>query len=322
MIFASSKMSTQGRKQIVPRPFLYGFAALLLMISLPLASAFAQQSETDDDDVVRVNTDLVVVNVTVTDGAGKFVSGLKRADFKLMEDGREQQISSFSAEETPFAAAVLLDFSGSMEKRISLARSAAIRFLDGLREEDVAAVYKFDSEIEQLQDYSPSRDLAPLAFGARAKGMTVLNDAILRAAIDLSRRPEKRRAIVVLSDGYDTRSSASMEKALAVAFNAGVTIYTVDMSAPETSSAMARAQSAAALRNFANKSGGRYISTPGGQLMREAFQSILKELGNQYTLAYQSANRARDGRWREIEVKLARSELVPRTRKGYRAPKN
>jgi VWFA-related protein len=315
-------MSTYRRKLITPRLATYGLVALLT-IFLSFPAVYAQQSQDDDDDdVVRVNTDLVVVNVTVTDGVGKYARGLRRPDFKLFEDGREQKISSFGAEETPFAAAVLLDFSGSMEKRVSMARAAAIRFLDGLREEDVAAVYKFDSEIEQLQDYSPSRDLAPLAFGMRAKGMTVLNDAVLRAAEDLSRRPEKRRAIIVLSDGYDTKSSASVEKALATAFNAGVTIYTVDMSSPETSSVQARAQAAGTLRNFANKSGGRYISTPGGQAMREAFNSILEELGNQYTLAYQPSNRARDGRFREIEVKLSRAELTARTRKGYRAPKN
>lgn len=291
----------------------------LITIFLLSAPTFAQEP-TDDDEVVRVNTDLVVVNVTVTDGAGKYARGLRRADFTLLEDGREQKLSSFGAEETPFAAAVLLDFSGSMEKRVSMARSAAIRFLDGLRAEDVASVYRFDSEIEQLQEYSPSRDLAPLAFGRKATGMTVLNDAILRAAVDLSQRPEKRRAIVVLSDGYDTRSAASIDKALDAAFAAGVTIYTVDMSARETSSAQARAQAAGVLRHYAQKSGGRYISTPGGQALREAFSSILEELGNQYTLAYRPSNRARDGRWREIEVKLARAELTARTRKRYRAP--
>ena len=314
-------MSKYRRMPIQQKPSLY-FLATLLTLLFFFPALNAQESQDDDDEVVRVNTDLVVVNVTVTDTAGKYVRKLRSTDFTLFEDVREQKISNFAAEETPFAAAVLLDFSGSMEKRISLARAAAIRFLDGLREEDVAAVYKFDSEIEQLQDYSPSRDLAPLAFGMRAKGMTVLNDAILRAADDLSRRTEKRRAIIVLSDGYDTKSSASMDKALAVAFNAGVTIYTVDMSSPETSTPQARAQAAGTLRNFASKSGGRYISTPGGQALREAFNSILEELGNQYTLAYQPSNRARDGRFRQIDVKLARSELTARTRKGYRAPKN
>lgn len=301
-----------GLKPSLAFPLLFAFCLL----------AAPHTGSSQDDDVLRVNTDLVVVNVTVQDSAGKYARGLKRADFKLIEDGREQTISSFSAEETPYAAAVLLDFSGSMEKRVSMARSAAIRFLDGLRSEDVAAVYRFDAEIEQLQDYSPSRDLAPVTFGMRAKGMTVLNDAILRAAEDLSKRPEKRRAIVVLSDGMDTRSSASAEKALSAALNADATIYTVDMSAPNSSTALERAQSAAALRNFAGKTGGRYIATPGGQALRDAFNSIIEELGNQYTLAYQSSNRARDGRWREINVKVARAEMTARTRKGYRAPKS
>jgi Ca-activated chloride channel family protein len=278
--------------------------------------------EIQDDDVLRVNTDLVVVNVTVTDAAGKYARGLKRTNFTLTEDGREQAVSSFSAETTPFAAVVLLDFSGSMENRVSLARSAAIRFLDGLREEDVAAVYSFDSEVDQLQDFSPSRDLAPTAFGRRAKGMTVLNDAILRASADLSRRPEKRRAIVVLSDGYDTKSSASMDKALSAALDAGVTVYTVDMSSPETGNLAARAQAAGALRHYASKSGGRYVSTPGGQSLREAFSGIVEELGNQYTIAYRPTNHTRDGHWREIEVKLDGTGLTARTRKGYRAAKN
>jgi Ca-activated chloride channel family protein len=292
--------------------------AVLLTLILP-ASISAQQQ--DDDDVVRINTDLVVVNVTVTDTSGKYVRGLRGPDFKVMEDGQEQTTSNFTAEETPFAAVVLLDFSGSMENRISLARSAAIHFLDGLREEDVAAVYRFDSEVEQLQDFSASRDLAPVAFGMHAKGMTVLNDAILKAANDLSTRPEKRRAIVVLSDGFDTKSSASMDKALTAALGAGVTIYTVDLSGPDTPP-QARAQASGALQNFAKKSGGRYVSTPGGQALREAFSSIVEELSNQYTISYRPSNRARDGRWREIEVKLSRPNLTARTRKGYRAPKS
>jgi VWFA-related protein len=313
-------MLNSRRERTASGFFVYAGIALLAIF---LLCSFARAQEpVDDDEVVRVNTDLVVVNVTVADSVGKYARGLRLADFRLLEDGQEQKITSFGSEETPFAAAVLLDFSGSMEKRVSMARSAAIRFLDGLRADDVAAVYRFDSEIEQLQDYSSSRDLAPLAFGMRAKGWTVLNDAILRAARDLSQRPEKRRAIIVLSDGYDTKSSASADKALAAAFNAGINIYTVDMSSTEPSARQASALAASVLSNFAKKSGGRYIATPGGQAMREAFNSILEELGNQYTLAYRPSNRARDGRFREIDIKLSRPELTARARKGYRAQKN
>src|SRR5712691_5400558 len=284
------------------------------------AVSYAQQ----DDEVVRVNTDLVVLNVTVTDKSGQYIPDLQLSDFKIYEDGQEIQpklISSFSQHDSPFASVVLLDSSGSMESRLSLARSAAIRFLDGLREEDVAAVYKFDSKVESVQDFSSGRDLAPVVFGVRAKGMTTLNDAIVEAAKVLADRPEKRKAIIVLSDGMDTYSKASSGKALETALAVGASIYTVDMSATD-GSASRNQQSAMILKNFAEKSGGRFVATPGGPALRDAFASIAEELGHQYTIAYRPLNSARDGRWRALEVKLSHGDLVVRTRKGYRAPKS
>jgi len=284
-------------------------------------ASFGVQAQ--EDDVLRINTDLVVLNVTVTDNAGKYVRGLKVTDFKIFEDGKEVPISSisnFGLHETPFASVVLLDTSGSMDTRITLARSAAIRFLDGLREEDVAAVYRFDTKIERLQDFSSGRDLAPLAYGIKATGMTVLNDAIVTAAKALTARPEQRKAIVVLSDGLDTYSSASSSKALDQALALGAGIYTVDMSATD-GAASRNAQSAAILRNFAEKSGARFVATPGGQALRDAFAGISEELGHQYTIAYRPLNRTRDGKWRNIEVKVAREAVNVRTRKGYRASK-
>jgi Ca-activated chloride channel family protein len=276
-----------------------------------------------DDDVVRVNTDLVVLNITVTDKAGKYVPGLRLSDFTILEDGKEvstQLVSSFSVHESPFASVVLLDTSGSMESRLSLARSAAIRFLDRLREEDVAAVYKFDSKVEQVQEFSTGRDLAPMAYGVRAKGMTTLNDAIVDAARALSARPEKRKAIIVLSDGLDTYSKASSEKAVESALAIGASIYAVDMSAAE-GPGFHNQQSAAILKSFAEKSGGRFVATPGGPALRDAFASIAEELGHQYTIAYRPLNSVRDGKWRKLDVRVSRSDLVVRTRKTYRAPK-
>jgi Ca-activated chloride channel family protein len=276
-----------------------------------------------EDDVVRVNTDLVVLNVTVTDRAGQYVPGLRLQDFTIFEDGKEvspQQISSFSLQESPFASVVLLDTSGSMESRLSLARSAAIRFLDRLRDEDVAAVYKFDSKVEEVQEFSGGRDLAPMVYGVRANGMTTLNDAIVQAAKSLAVRPEKRKAIIVLSDGMDTSSRASSDKAVESALAVGATIYAVDMSASE--GAIPRnQQSAAVLKTFAEKSGGRFVATPGGPALRDAFANIADELGHQYTIAYRPSNQARDGKWRKLDVKLSRSGLLVRTRKAYRAPK-
>src|SRR5258705_2710389 len=294
--------------------------ALTILVLITASVASGQQ----DDDVVRVNTDLVVLNLTVTDKSGQYAQGLKSSDFKVYEDGKEvdpKLIASFSLQESPYASVVLLDSSGSMEERLSLARSAAIRFLDGLREEDVAAVYRFDSKVERVQEFSGGRDLAPMAFGIRARGMTTLNDAIVEAAKVLSDRPEKRKAIVVLSDGMDTFSKASSNRAVESALAVGASIYAVDMSALDIGGANNR-QSAMSLKSFAEKTGGKFIATPGGPALRDAFSNIADELGHQYTIAYRPPNQLRAGKWRTTEVRTTREDLVVRTRKGYRAPRN
>ena len=136
---------------------LFSRLTLFLILFLAACPVLAQQ----DDDVVRVNTDLVVLNVTVTDKAGHYVKALGASDFKVFEDGNQidpRMIVGFALQQSPYASVVLIDSSGSMDHRLALARSAAIRFLDGLREEDVAAVYRFDSKVVRVQDFSGGRD--------------------------------------------------------------------------------------------------------------------------------------------------------------------
>lgn len=273
-----------------------------------------------DDEIIKVDSSLVVLNATITDSNGKPVLGLKNDQFTVFEDGNQQEITLFERESTPFAAVILIDTSGSMEQRVSLARSAAMRFLDGLRIDDSAAIYNFDSKVSLIQDFSGSHDLIDAVYDLKATGMTVLNDAIYKAAQELSQRPEKRRAIIVLSDGADTRSKYSSDKALKAALAANATIYTVDMSSIDTGG-RERFQSQGALKNFAEKSGGKFVATPGGVAMREAFKNIVEELGIQYTIGYQPTNSAKDGKWREIDLKVSKPDIQIRTRKGYNAPK-
>jgi Ca-activated chloride channel family protein len=285
-----------------------------------LFSAVCAFSQTADDDVIKVDSSVVLMNAVITDSAGKPVSGLKKNQFKVLEDGTEQEISIFEAQETPFAAVILLDTSGSMEQRISLARSAAINFLDGLRTDDNVAIYNFDTKVSLIQDFSNSRDVAEKVYDLKSNGYTALNDAVYKAATELSNRPEKRRAIIVLSDGADNSSKRSAEKALKAANLAGATVYTVDMSAID-SNGRERIQSQGALKNYAEKTGGLFIPTPGGNALRQAFKNIVAELGIQYTVGYQSSNSKKDGKWRALEMKVARPNLLIRTRKGYHAEK-
>ncbi|HEX5708443.1 MAG TPA: VWA domain-containing protein [Pyrinomonadaceae bacterium] len=293
---------------------------LLFALALPFQPTSAVRVQ-DEDEVEKVTSELVVLNVTVTDGQGKFVRKLQRGEFKVFEDGVEQTINTFAREENPFAAAILIDTSGSMESRVTLARAAAIIFLGRMRADDVASVYHFHSKVERLQDFSNGRDLPPVAYDLRSRGMTRLNDAVLEAAKDLTARPETRRAILLLSDGSDTQSRSSIDTALNAAITANATVYTVNMADP-TMNPGRRAALSAALRKYAEKSGGRFVDAPGGQALYEAFEQIVEELSNQYTLGYRPSNHTKDGRWRAIEVRTARTELKTRTRSGYRSPKS
>jgi Ca-activated chloride channel family protein len=291
------------------------FFLQLLFVFLFVGSVSAQ-----DDEPIKVESSIVVLNATITDSKGKFVNNLKQNEFQIFEDGKEQKIDFFTAEKTPFAAVILLDSSGSMEQRVSLARSAAIQFLDRLRVDDMTAIYNFDAKISLVQDFSNSRDIYEGVFDIKANGMTILNDAIFKAAQELANRPEKRRAIIVLSDGADTMSKHSSDKVLKAALAVNATIYTVDMSAMDLSG-KEKAQNQGVLKNFAEKTGGKYISTPGGVAMRDAFKNISEELGLQYTFGYQPTNTAKDGKWRAIELKTTKTNINIRTRKGYNAPK-
>jgi Ca-activated chloride channel family protein len=171
-----------------------------------------------------------------------------------------------------------------------------------------------------VQDFSESRDVSDKIFDLRAEGMTVLNDAVYKAAMELEKRTEKRKAIVVLSDGADTQSKYSADKALKAALAANVIIYTVDMSSINTDG-RERMQNQGVLRNFAEKTGGVFIPISNGVAMRDALRSIVDELRIQYTLSYEPAELKPDGKWHALELRVARPNLVIRTRRGFNAPK-
>lgn len=296
--------------------FLSAILPFICIFVFPAQDAFAQ----DEDEILVVDSSIVIMNASILDREGRHVSGLKKEQFSIYENGVKQEIEFFAAEETPFAAVILLDTSGSMDQQISVARAAAIRFLDGLRTDDQAALYRFDSKVALVQDFSNSRDVTERIFDLRSYGMTVLNDAIFKAAEALRDRPEPRKAIIVLSDGADTMSGRSADAALKAALAVNAVIYTVDMASPNLS-AKDKISAAASLRRFAERSGGTFIESPGGARLREAFERIVNELGTQYTLGFSPKNNKKDGKWRSLELRVSRPDLTIRTRKGYHAEK-
>ncbi|MCS6805783.1 MAG: VWA domain-containing protein [Acidobacteriota bacterium] len=299
-------------------PLIAQFASVWLISVLLLLAQPQNQSDQPD---VRLTSDLVLLNLTVTGPDRRYVRGLRADDFIVLEDGVAQQITTFSSQETPLAAAILLDVSGSMQQMVRIARGAARNFASKLRADDVFALYVFADQATQLQDFGSSPELDERIWSLQAEGYTALYDCIYLAAKDLSQRPERRRAILLLSDGADTKSSHTLDTCLRMASDAAVTIYAVNLTPPAHARRADSIAAAGVLQTLAEKTGGRYIDDPGGMRMYQAFEEILDELSHQYTLGYSPTPEKRDGKWHKIEVKATKPNISIRTRQGYLAPK-
>jgi Ca-activated chloride channel homolog len=333
-----------GRASCSPGKSLAAAVAILMALGLTSPAIFSQekkvreadrnkQSQTDkqpaqdQDEPVLLRADLVVVSVTVTDATGQYAHGLGGKDFVVIEDDAPQTVNSFSAEEAPFAAAILIDMSGSMEYKFGLVRGAAASFLDHIRDNDQVAVYGFNDKVRQLQDFSSVRDISDYVWDAKAENTTRLYDCMDEAATALIARQEKRRAILLISDGWDSTSrKASLDSVMKKALGAGVMIYTIDLIDDDSmrgsgTAAMFLQRGRGDMKEFADKTGGRYVHTPQGDKLEESFANIVEELRNQYTLTYYSTNTKRDGRWRKLSVSLRKSGLMARSRRGYWAAK-
>ena len=309
-----------------------GLALFLLLtgaLSAPATGLQKQKSQhgDKDQDTIKLSADLVVVDVTATDADGHYVHGLKPEDFVLSEDGSPQEVSVLAAEESPFAAAILIDTSGSMEFKFGMVRGAAASFLEHIRDDDQVAVYGFNNKIRQYQDFSNSKEISDYIWDAKAEDSTKLYDCMETAIDALAKRPERRRAILVITDGCDNTSGATADSVTKKALKQGVTIYSIDLIDDDFlrgsgSAAETLRRGRMDMSEFARQTGGRYVHSPQGDTLEDNFDGIVDELRNQYTLSYYSTNSRKDGRWRSISVSIRRPGIATRARRGYYAAKN
>jgi VWFA-related protein len=184
--------------------------------------------EIGEDEVLRVNASLVTVPVTVLDRDGRFISGLRKEDFRIIEDGAEQQITYFAPVEQPFTVALVLDVSGSTRFKMDEIQSAAIAFLDQLRPEDRVMVVSFDDSVHVLSEAtSDRRELRRAIRRTETGGGTRLYDAV-DTVIKRLDRIKGRKAIVLFTDGVDTTSrNASYSSTLAQAEELDSLVYPI-----------------------------------------------------------------------------------------------
>ncbi|MBI1764133.1 MAG: VWA domain-containing protein [Acidobacteria bacterium] len=281
-------------------------------------------------ETLKMATAQVVINISVTDAKGKFVTGLDKDAFKLSEDQQQQEMVEFLGEDAPLAVAVLVDTSGSaLEADLQKARNAVLDLANRLRPNDVLAVYTFgEGGVQMVRDYSQGvKDLKPLLKKLQGQGNTPLFDAVLNATEDLRKRPERRRALVLISDGADSESQATLRETEKQTFLAGVSIYAIDLINTQKSARRSAERQAAAqvLQQLTEVTGGRYITTDGGFFLltsraklKRIFTDLIDEWHSQYTITYEPNNVRQQGRWRTLRVQLEQADLTARTRLGYR----
>ena len=282
-----------------------------------------------DPDTIKLETSVVSLNVTVTDAKGKLVTGLDREAFTVLEDEKEQEIVGIFADDAPVALSVVIDLSGSsLTEDLERWRNAVKDLAGMLRERDVMSVYTFGGdEVVLRKEFAPGKegwnvDLKTLKPG----GGSLLFDAVARAAGDIRKRSERRRAIFVFSDGSDSGSRTTLSEAEQLTFHSGAELYAIDIINTQRSSRESAERQAAAqtLERLASNTGGRYITAEGFYIwgnrakLKRLLSDLMNELHSQYTITYEPGNLRRSGRFRTIRIQLEQSDLKARARLGYR----
>ncbi len=308
-------------------------ASLAISVVLGAGTAAAQQNtlaplpRTD----IRVEVDLVNLYLTVSDRDGQASRKLNQDNFRVFEDGLEQKISHFSAEDKPFTLGLVLDRSDSMSFVIRDVYNAAFHTIRASKPEDEAFIITFNQDITLVQDFSTDREILQKRLKkVRADGWTALYDAVYTALERIRSGRHQKKALLVVTDGEDNRSHVNFEHLLQYARTQEVIVYVVgffgsmEFVGPPPPY---RSRYTDLLTELVNATGGAISFPRSMKECEEVCIAIANELRQQYSLAYYPSNRTRDGAWRTIKVEFnsvpdtGADGLTVRTRAGYYAPK-
>jgi Ca-activated chloride channel homolog len=285
---------------------------------------FAQSSQPlRDQRLFRSGIELTRISATVTDRDGRLIPDVARDAFEVYEDGQLQTITQFSHERVPVGLGVLIDISDSMfGKRIQDARAAVERFLfDLLDPQDEFFLLAFNHKPRGLTAWTRERDEVRRALdGLRPSGGTAIYDAIFEALPILDRRTRERAALLIISDGADTASTATLRDVRSSLLRNDVFVYAIAIDSADAKAINARVN-VDALRDITNQSGGRTEVVRNSADLADATARIADELNNQYLIGYTSPKGA-DGAYHSIRVKVAGMDYRVRARNGYVAARD
>jgi len=284
-----------------------------------------RESQGIDGGLIKIPTEMVLLDVKVTDQDGRPIAGLTKDDFAVYEDKVSQSIESVSAEESPLSMGLVIDTSGSMSSKLYTVADAARGLIRQMRSDDEAFLVQFKSDAELLREFTSDRREIEDALGELSPaGGTSLLDAIIATADHAHQKGQRRRkALVVITDGVEKDSTAKEKEVMEAMREDEVEIYLVgfvDEEAPRGFFGGSPAKKAKQLLlRLAEDSGGRaFFPTDLGEMPAIAAQ-IAKDLRARYVISYYPSNNSHDGAFRSVRVAVNNRKLIARTRQGYYA---
>ncbi|HEY0761599.1 MAG TPA: VWA domain-containing protein [Pyrinomonadaceae bacterium] len=315
-------------------------AAISLVIALsvsaqkPKASPSPTPTNENPQGIEKIAIRRVRLPITVTDKKGQFVPGLTKNDFTILEDRTPQTIETFSddlSQTTPLYVAVLMDTSPSTAGKLKFQQESAMNFIQTVIKprKDRVLFGTFDDSINLLQDFTDKLDLLDKAvYGVKKMGtQTALFDAIWQFCDEKMRTVPGRRVLLIVTDGEDTYSRATIRDAIDIAQRTETTIFAISTKAgflstvPGVEAGQVADKKDKDLLTLAEETGGTAFFTGDMLSLERSFTKISKELRAQYLVTYNPTNKSYDGSFRKIDVKLAdgRGDLKVRTKRGYKA---
>jgi VWFA-related protein len=302
--------------------------ALLVLAAGILAKAQDVTKAYTPDTPIKVDVQLVNLNVTVTDKRGQPYTELRADSFRVYDNGIEQVIHHFSRDDIPFTMGLVLDHSGSMSMMMKEVYQAAFHTITSSKAEDEFFIETFNDEVRIQQDFSTDRlVLKQQLTRIEAGGATALYDAILEGVDHVQRGHQDKKALLVVTDGADNASTHHFQEVLERARQESVALYIVGMFDKKNLTAEGTSESRLknSLAQLAEATGGKAYFPRNIKQCEQACITIAHELRQQYAVGYYPSLRLQDGSWHNVEVRLnlendVRSlELTARTRAGYYA---
>ncbi len=273
---------------------------------------------------IKVDVDLVLVPVTVTDPMNRLVTGLDKDNFVLYEGNDKQPIRHFSSEDSPVSIGVIFDMSGSMSNKIEKSKDAVVEFLKTANPDDEFFLIAFSENPELVADFTQSvEDIQGKLVYTLPKGRTSLLDAIYLGVNKMRKAKYQKKALLIISDGGDNHSRYTENEIKSVVKEADLQVYAIGIF-DRSPSVEEERRGPILLSEITDVTGGRTFTIENPNELADVATKIGIELRNQYVLGYRPKNSARDGKWRKIRVKLLPPKglppLIVHSKTGYYAP--